>query len=204
MSLQLLYIHGGQSFSNYAAFLEQLRTCEIRDPLGEKPVRWSEKLRDELGEEWDVYMPSMPNKQNAKYEEWKIWFERYCEFLSDGAYLIGWSQGGFFLTKYLIENPAPVAIARLYLIAAPFEADDFGGEDGGDFAFDTSRVGELAEKVSNITVVHSTDDPVVPVTHAQKYAASLPTAEFVQFQDRNHFLQESFPELIAHIKKNVV
>ena len=65
MTKQLLYIHGGQAFSKYENFLAYLRTCEIRDPLGERPQRWTDTLREDLGEDWEVYMPSMPNKQNA-------------------------------------------------------------------------------------------------------------------------------------------
>jgi predicted alpha/beta hydrolase family esterase len=200
MAQQLLYIHGGQAFSDYENFLTYLRTCEIRDPLGEKPLRWSDTLAADLGDAWEVYAPSMPNKQNAKYEEWKIWFERYCEFLSDGAYLIGWSQGGYFLVKYLLENPPPVAIARLYLLAAPFAPDDFGGEDGGDFAFETSRVGELAENAEQIILMHSEDDFVVPFAHFERYRAALPSAAAHVFSDRNHFLQPAFPELLDHLR----
>ena len=102
--------------------------------------------------------------------------------------------------KYLLENPAPVAIDRLYLVAAPSEPDDFGGEDGGDFAFDTIRVSDLAKKAGRITIMHAEDDFVVPFTHAENYRTALPDAEFVSFSDRGHFLQPEFPELVAHLR----
>lgn len=197
---QIFYIHGGSSYSEYEAFLKDLREEPVRDLPGSLPFqKWSDSLKEQLSE-YDVFKPSMPNSKNAKYEEWKIWFERYIPHLRDGLILVGWSQGGYFLTKYLIENPAPVAIEALFLVAAPFEADDFGGEDGGDFSFDTSKVGELAAKVNKIYLFHSKDDFVVPYEHVLKYQTALPEAELVPFEDKNHFLIPEFPELLQKIK----
>lgn len=200
MAQQLMYIHGGEAYSDYTQFLHHLRTGEIRDPHGVGSVRWSSTLREDLGDGFEVFTPAMPNKQNAQYSEWQIWFDRHCEFLEDGVFLLGWSLGGYFLVKYLLENPPPVAIARLYLLAAPFAPDDFGGEDGGDFAFDTSRVGELAQAVDRIILMHSEDDFVVPYNHLERYHAALPDAETHTFADRNHFLQPEFPELLSHLR----
>jgi len=201
MKQQVVYIHGGQAFSEYQAFLNYLKTKEIRDLPGTEVIKkWPSTLVEGLGEDFEVFTPSMPNSQNAKYEEWKIWFERYFEYLHDDVILVGWSQGGYFLVKYLIENQPKVRIKALILIAAPFEMADFGGEDGGDFAFDTSRVGELLKKVGDITIFHSKDDFVVPYNHALQYKAALPRATFVSFEDKNHFLIEEFPELLKKIK----
>lgn len=202
MKQQVIYIHGGQAFSDYQIFIAYLKTREIRDlPGAEVMKKWSSTLVEGLGQDFEVFTPSMPNSQNAKYEEWKIWFERYFEYLHDGVILVGWSQGGYFLVKYLTENQMPVRIKALMLVAAPFEADDFGGEDGGDFAFDTTRVGELAKKVGNITLFHSKDDFVVPYDHVLKYKNLLPTATLISFEDKNHFLVEEFPELLKEIKE---
>lgn len=200
MKKQVLYIHGATAFSDYKKFLEWLRTCEASDPLAERPGRWPDTLRSELGEDFEVYMPSMPNKQNAKYEEWKIWFERYFTFLRDGAVLIGWSQGGYFLLKYLSENAMPVAIKALYLLAAPTGPDDFGGEDGGDFTFKHEEAKNISKNVERIFIFHSKDDPVVPFSHAEKLQELLPEAESVIFEDKGHFLEERFPELTEHVR----
>ncbi len=200
MKKQVFYIHGGSSYSSYEAFLNDLKSEPVRDlPDAEPFKKWTDSLKDQLIE-FDVFKPAMPNSKNAKYQEWKIWFERYIPYLHDGLICIGWSQGGYFLAKYLIENPAPVKIEALFLVAAPFQADDFGGEDGGDFAFDTSRVGELTEKVEKIYILHSKDDFVVPYEHALKFKEALPEAELLTFEDKNHFLIPEFRELIEKIK----
>lgn len=201
MKKQVFFIHGGSAYTNYADFLKHLQTCELRKLPGQEALKkWTGTLEESLGEEYEVFMPSMPNSQNAKYEEWKIWFERHFDYLHDDIILVGWSQGGYFLTKYLVENNFPFTIKALFLLAAPFEPADFGGEDGGDFVFDSSRVGKLAEKAKKITIFHSEDDFIVPYEHAIKYQKALPEAEIITFSDKNHFLVEEFPELIEKIR----
>lgn len=201
MKQQVFYIHGGTAYSNYQVFLENLKQTPVRDlPSSDSVKNWSSTLREDLGEDYEVFTPSMPNKQNAKYLEWKIWFERYFPYLRDGLILVGWSQGGYFLSKYLIENPAPVAIKALILIAAPFQPDNFDGEDGGDFTFDTAQAGQLAKKTEAIYLLHSTDDPIVPYAHARNYQQALPNARIVTFSDKNHFFQSDFPQLLELIR----
>lgn len=202
MKKQIVFIKGGEAFSNYEDFLTYLKTVEVRDPAALEQKRWTRTLQDDLGEAFEVFIPTMPNKQNAKYEEWKIWFERHFQFLHDDVVLIGHSQGGYFLLKYLSENAVPVKVKALYLLAAPAGPDDFGGEDGGDFAFDPYRLKDIMAQVKDIHILHSTDDPVVPYSHAEKLKAFLPKAELITFEDRGHFLMETFPELIDHIKEN--
>ncbi len=203
MKQQVFYIHGADALTHYEDYLAYLRKIDITDlPWAEEaPKRWSKTLREDLGGEYVVFAPAMPNKLNAHYEEWKIWFERHFEYLQDDIILVGWSMGAYFFTKYLIENEFPFTVKALFLIAGPFENTDSGdGEDGGDFAFDTTRVGELAGKAGQIFILHSEDDFVVPYAHALKYKSALPNAELLTFTDRNHFLQAEFPELVASIR----
>lgn len=199
----LVYIHGGQAYTKYDAYLEHLRTMPIDDPreeASERPVRWTDTLEIELAESFSVIRPQMPNKHNAHYEEWKIWFERHFDFLEKEVVLLGWSQGGFFLAKYLSEETVPFTIKALFLVAAPAKTDDFEGEDGGDFAFDSKQLPKLAKQVGQIAILHSKDDPVVPYEHAQMYKEALPEAKLHSFDNRGHFLIEEFPELIELIR----
>ncbi len=199
---QVVYIHGGSAYSDYQAYLNDLARFTPRDlPWSPPRKRWTDTLRADLGEHYEVFMPSMPNKQNAKYVEWKIWFERHFEYFRDGVILIGHSQGGWFLAKYLNENVTPFRVKALFLGAAPFQADDFHGEDGGDFVFDTNNVSQLQEKAEQVFILHSKDDPVVPFRHGEQYAQALPNATFMTFEDKNHFLIGEFPELLNQIRE---
>lgn len=201
MKKQVFYIHGGDSYSDHDAFLNDLRARIPRDlPSLPKRSKWTETFRADLGDEYEVFMPSMPNSQNSVYEEWKIWFERHFEYLEQEVILVGWSQGGMFLNKYLIEEVVPFSIKALILMAPPFESIEGESDDCGDFVFDTEDLGILAKKVEKIVIYHSKDDFVVPYEHALKYKAALPDAELITFEDKNHFLIPEFPELISKIR----
>jgi len=197
MKKQLLYIHGGETFDNYNNYLEYLRVSEV--DLSERPKRWKDNLAESLGDDFEVIMPSMPAKQNAKYIEWKIWFEKFIPFLKDNAMLVGHSLGGLFLAKYLSENRFSVRIKALFLIAAPF--DNEGKEYSlADFDLD-GDLSKIKNQTEKIFIYHSEDDFVVDFTDSEKYKKALPEAEMVIFNDRGHFLGEDFPELIENVKK---
>jgi len=205
MNTQIVYIHGGTAFSSYEAFITHLRTRTIWDPSGTmKQKRWKEDLVTEFGETCDVFFPSMPNSQNAQYEEWKIWFERYFGFLTGNVILIGHSLGGYFLAKYLSENTPPFHVKSVYFVASPFENDDFDGEDGGDFVFNALNITNIEKIAEKIVIFHAKDDIVVPPEHAQKFHVALPSAEYILLETGGHFIDERFPEIIEHIKKNIV
>jgi uncharacterized protein len=202
MKKQIVFIHGAEAYSDYEDFLTHLRTVEV-NPFAERQKRWYRNLSESFGQEFEIIAPSMPNSDNAKYTEWKIWFERHFEFLKNDVILIGHSQGGIFLTKYLVENNPPFSAKALFLIGSVVDVSErfFGAlEDGADFTFDVSALPTLCSKVPKIHVLHSKDDFCVPFEQGKKLAAALPEAEFVVYEDKNHFLIEEFPELVEKIK----
>lgn len=203
MKKQVVYIQGGEAYTDYEDFLSELRHREIEDPLAEKAKRWHRSLQEDLGSEYEVYRPSMPNSENSKYLEWKIWFEKHFQFFRDDVVLIGHSQGGMFLSKYLIEQETPFSIRALFLVGSVHDCSERfydSLEDGGDFVFDATRLSMLEERTEDIFIVHSQDDFVVPFEQGEKLARALPEAEFMVFEDKNHFLIEEFPELVEKIR----
>lgn len=203
MQKQLIIVGGGDSYSQREDFLESLRSQPMFDlPSDVTPKRWKGWLAEALGSDWYVDMPQMPNKQNAHYDEWKIWFERHLSILQGEVVLVGHSLGAMFLVKYLSENAVTQRVSALFLLAGPCGTyDDGAGNDCGSFQCAPSKLARLAETVSYITIMHSKDDPVVPYEHALKYQEALPKAELVTFEDKNHFLISEFPELLNLIKK---
>lgn len=199
---QVFYIHGGGSFSERADFLETLRTREIRNLPGTEPLKkWTGTFVEDLGEGYEVFTPSMPNSDNARYDEWQIWFERHFEHLHDEVILVGWSLGGMFLAKYLLENELPFSVKALFLIAAPSRSFPDEREDCAAFGFAPEQISELSNKAPKIYLFHSEDDPIVPYAHALEYQKALPEAELVTFSDKNHFLIEDFPELVKKVRE---
>lgn len=195
---QLVYIHGGETFDTYDAYLDALRSWKYEP---EQAQRWKNVLAERLGEDWQVFMPTMPSKFNAKYLEWSIWFEKIIPHVTDGVVLIGHSLGGIFLAKYLNEHVLPVSVRATFLIAAPFDTEDTD-YTLADFVLPQSLSG-LARSGGEIFLYHSEDDPVVPIAALKKYQALLPDATVHVFSDLGHFAQAEFPELIKDIKSLV-
>ena len=169
---QIVHIHGGNTFNSYARYLEALNNDPIRYERLLYTPRWREWLAQEINDA-DVLLPSMPNKQYARYDEWKIYFEKILPLLGDDVQLIGSSLGGIFLAKYLHENPLSMPVNQLILVAAPY--NDAAREDLGDFTL-SSAMG-LEQSAKEIHLFHSKDDPVVPFTELAKFQRDLPTAK---------------------------
>ena len=193
---QIVLIHGGSSFDNYERYLNSLKNGSINY----ERLLWAQKWREWLAQEIvdaDVLLPDFPNKQNAQYEEWKIYFEKLLPLLGDDVQLVGYSLGAMFLARYLHESPLDSPVRRLVLVSPCY--DDESVEDLGSFRV-MSATG-LEKSAREIHLFHSKDDPVVPFTELAKFQRDLPTATVHIFEDRNHFFQSTFPELKELLEK---
>jgi hypothetical protein len=198
---QILIIHGGMTFKNKKDYLHFLKTGEISI---EEKIRWyNEFLKKNLGKNFEIIRPSMPLAENAKYEEWKIHFERHFPQLKNNIILIGNSLGGIFLAKYLSEHKFPKKILSTYLICPPYD-NTLPKEDlVGGFKL-KSNLSLLEKNSKNLYLMFSKDDDVVPVSHAEKYRKKLKNAKIIIYESKNgHFKISEFPEIIKMIKKDV-
>jgi hypothetical protein len=195
MKKQIIVIHGGDSFKTYEEYISSLKNWEVTIDSFRPRKDWKTTLSQKLGEEYDVLVPQMPNKSNAKYKEWKIWFERIFPFFNNNIVLVGHSLGGMFLAKYLAENDFPKQIKGLFLIAPPHNRT----ADVSDFLLPKSLV-RIKKRVKNIFLYFSKDDPVVPFSELKEFKKQLPDAKVFVFKDRGHFKQEKFPELLLQLK----
>jgi predicted alpha/beta hydrolase family esterase len=195
MPKQIVVIHGGDTFATQEVYLNFLRNFEINiDRYKTEKDDWKPGLREKLGNDYEVILPVMPNKFNAQYEEWKLWFEKFIPYLNDGVILIGHSQGGIFLAKYLSENEFPKRIGGVMLVSAPYDKDSEGYP-----VLSFSLPSTLNLQTSNVYLYHSKDDPVVPFHALEQYQKLLPKAIVRIFEDRKHINQEEFPELVEDI-----
>lgn len=197
---QILIIHGGTTFKNTKDYLEYLKNREISL---DKKINWTDTLKKNLEDKFDVIKPKMPLKENAKYKEWKIHFEKHFPFLKDDIILIGVSLGAIFLAKYLSENKFPKKILATYLICPPFD-NSLPGEDlVGGFTL-KSNLSLMEKNSENLYLMFSEDDDVVPLAHAEKFKEKLPNAKFIIYKSKNgHFNISRFPEIERNIKKFV-
>lgn len=193
---QVLIIHGGSSFNSYENYLADLKNLTLdyeRLKLQEKWKPWlSQQMLDT-----DVLLPTFPNGYNATYDEWKIYFEKILPLLEDDVQLVGHSLGAMFLAKYLNDNRLKQPVKRLVLVAGAY--DDESTEDLGSFKVTSAR--NLPKSADEIHLFHSEDDPVVPFSELAKFQADLPEAVLHIFEDRQHFNDATFPELLEILKQ---
>ncbi|MDP1718922.1 MAG: alpha/beta hydrolase [bacterium] len=203
MKHQVLVIHGGDTFKTYEEYLEFLKAWQINpEDIRKQKKDWKDTLNEELGGDFEVILPKMPNKLNAKYLEWKIWLEKFIPYLESEIILIGHSLGGIFLAKYLSESKFPKKILATFLVSAPYDDKDYA-DSLADFQL-PENLNLLSEQGGKIFLFHSQDDPYVPFSDLQKFQKGLNGATSKVFTDRGHFNQEKFPELVETIKSIAV
>lgn len=195
---QIFIIHGGMTFKNKKDYLSFLLNRPVST---EKKVTWSADWLDKkLGKDYEIIRPRMPLQDDAKYEEWKIHFERFIHLLRNGVILVGSSLGGIFLAKYLSEHKFPKKIQGVFLICAPFDNTIEGEDLVGGFKL-KADLSLLEKNTKNLYLLFSEDDDVVPVSHAEKYRAKLKGASVVIYKSKNgHFKIATFPEIVKMIK----
>jgi predicted alpha/beta hydrolase family esterase len=200
MKRQLMVIHGGNAFRNRKEYLRHLRTRKITI---DNVASWSrEYLARSLGAGVQTINPRMPQPDNARYEDWKLHFERHFPYIRDGIILIGNSLGGMFLAKYLSEHKLPRKILSVYLVGTPYYSARRNREIGG-FGLKPD-LSLLEENAKNLYLLFSKDDDEIPVSDAKRFAKKLKSAKIIIYGNKNgHFRVSSFPEIIKLIKSDI-
>lgn len=201
MAQQVLFIHGGSPFEGTRdAFLDLLKAKEVKLEWIKQKRDWKNDLYLDLGPDFEVYAPQMPNKHAARYSEWQVMFEKTFNLLENECVLVGHSLGALFIVKYLSENSVQKSIKRVVLLGTPFDDTGMPREPLHSFAR-TDGLERFAKQAGEIILYHSEDDFVVPFDHMLRYREALPGATARTFKDQNHFLGEDVPGLAADIKK---
>lgn len=180
MPRQILFIQGGGK--------------DVHDARDDKLVR---SLGTQLGRQYAVRYPRMPNEAEPLYPAWKATlFEQFDE-LKDDAILVGHSLGGTFLIHALAERQPKHKWGAILLIAAPFLGN--GGWNGDE----TDPATNLAEQLrADVPVVlyHGTADEEVPLGHIDLYAEAISHATAHVLADRDHQLNNDLTEIARDIR----
>lgn len=199
MKTKVVFIHGGDTFSTQEAFVENLQSIEI-DIDRMRPYRsWKDTIQKDLGENYEVFFPRMPQSDNADYELWKMWFEKVMEALGDTQVVVGHSLGAMFLLKYYSERSLERPLSALILLAPEY----FGSlkKDHIPTSFDLKDdISQVTKNFKQVVFFHSEDDPVVPFENLATFQKLLPEAVLQAFKVCKHFNIESFPEIVQKIK----
>jgi predicted alpha/beta hydrolase family esterase len=159
---------------------------------------WDDKLvaslRAELGPDYDIRYPRMPNEDDPSYAAWAATIGKELAGMDDGAIVVGHSIGGTFLINALAEHPPERELGAIVLIAAPFVGD--GGWQSDDWK-PQSALGEKLPRGVPIYLYHGLADTTAPVLHAELYAHAIPQAHLCRLADRDHQLNNDLREVAA-------
>jgi len=175
MKRQLLFVQGGGQ--------------GVHDEWDDKLV---ESLRRELGQDYEIRYPRMPNEDDPNYASWKTTLERELGTLQEGAILVGHSVGGTILVKVLTEHSPARELGAIFLIAAPFVGD--GGWASDDLQFPPDLGARLPQGVP-IHFYHGLEDEVAPPSHVDLYARAVPQARVHRLRGRDHQLNNDLREV---------
>jgi predicted alpha/beta hydrolase family esterase len=162
---------------------------------------WDNKLvgslKRELGTDYEIRYPRMPNEANPKYALWKTALNKEFARLDDGAILVGHSIGATILINVLAEKPSYSAPSGIFLIAAPFAGK------GGWPSEDIESISDLDARLPKrwkIYFYHGSEDDTVPFGHVDLYERAIPQAVVRRLAGRDHQLNEEMSEVAADIR----
>jgi predicted alpha/beta hydrolase family esterase len=175
MTRQILFIQGGGE--------------AVHDQWDDKLVA---SLRAELGADYEVRYPLMPNEDDPSYAAWATAIRSELAALDEGAVLVGHSVGATFLVHAIAERPPEREPAAILLISAPFVGP--GGWETDEWTPQRALGDNLPRRVA-VHLFYGLDDDTVPASHAEAYARAIPRAELRRLPGRDHQLNNDLSEV---------
>lgn len=101
------------------------------------------------------------------------------------------------ILKFLAEDAPELLVAGVFLVAAPcWGADeDWSAEE---YLVSERSAAELSQRLP-IFLYHSREDPIVPFSHLEAYAARLPEATIRVLDGSDHAFANGLPELVDDV-----
>jgi uncharacterized protein len=144
------------------------------------------RLRDELGDDFDVRFPALPGAaDDPHYQPWRDRLTSELAALEGKVILFGHSLGGSVALKCCAELGFGDQVAGLIIVAAPF----WGSEDWErEWALPEGWSGEGLSLPPKF-LFHSRDDQVSPFSSLERYAKLLPEAEVHPLEGYGHLYE---------------
>ena len=157
-----------------------------------------ENLGRELGSDYKIRYPRMPNEADPKYARWRATIKKELARLDDGASLVGHSVGATILINALAEEPPDLALSGIFLLAAPFVGEN--GWPSKDIK-PMSRLGKRLPARTPVYLYHGSEDDTVPFAHVSLYQAAIPEVLVRRVTGRDHQLNNDMSEVAADIRR---
>ncbi len=169
-------VGGGEVHDTIPAYIKWVELLDITQPRTSDWKQWLAQTLPWSG--YKVVRLQMPDKTNAYYEAWRAMYEKYTIRQKD--IVVGHSLGASFLYNYYQNyDKTP----QLHLVAiAKLNRDDW----------------EVKPYNNDYHFYHSQDDAICPIKTVQPYLEKT-HGQVRIFEDRGHFLQPTFVELLKNI-----
>jgi serine hydrolase len=164
---------------------------------GEGSAPFVTRLGEELGSDYEVLFPKMPDADDPHYAPWS---ERLAQLLAERdapVVVVGHSLGGSVVLKHLSETEHHDSIAGLILVETPFWGQS-GWEAEWSLPPDWPNA---ATSLPRTFLFHSRDDEEIPFAHLDLYAKRLPDAEVHPLDGNGHLLDRGdLTEIVETIR----
>ncbi|AYG62991.1 alpha/beta fold hydrolase [Rhizobium jaguaris] len=161
-------------------------------------VKLVQSLERELGRDYSIRYPRMPDADDPRYQTWKAALLHEFDVLEDGAILVGHSIGGTVLIHVLADKRPKFRPGALILISTPFIGE--GGWPSDDIIARTNFSQRLPVGLP-VLIYHGSEDETVPFAHAELYAKAIPQAVVRSLPHRDHQLNNDLSEVAQDILK---
>ncbi|MDB5417577.1 MAG: hypothetical protein JWP50_996 [Phenylobacterium sp.] len=181
MTRQLLFVQGGGGENAHDAWDSKL----------------VESLERELGPDYEIRYPRMPDEDDPKFARWNVALRRELDRLDDGAVLVGHSIGATILVHSLAQEPPERPPAGIFLVSMPFI-----GKDGwsSDEIGPEPDLGAKLPAQSPVYLYQGGADETVPAKHVELNARAIPQAIVRNLVGRDHQLDNDMSEVAADIR----
>lgn len=156
-----------------------------------------ESLQRELGPEYEIRYPRMPDEDDPHYASWRPTLQAELASLNEGAVLVGHSIGGTILVNVVAEAAATERFSALILIAAPFVGE--GGWPSEEFGSQENLGAKLPGDLP-VHIFHGLNDETAPPSHADLYGRVIPQARVYRVAGRDHQFNNDMKEIASAIK----
>jgi predicted alpha/beta hydrolase family esterase len=141
------------------------------------------RLRDELGGDYEVLFPLMPDTAtDPHYEPWRDRLVAELAALEGRVIVFGHSLGGSVALKHCAEAGYGDQVAGLVIVAAPFWGSEVWERE---WAMPEGWSGE-GRSLPPTFLFHSRDDDVSPFSSLERFAKLLPEAEVQPLDGYGH------------------
>jgi uncharacterized protein len=164
---------------------------------GEGSDPFVRRLREELGDGYEVRFPKMPGVGEPHYAPWRDRLSAELAELEGPVIVVGHSLGASVALKCISEGVPVDRVAGLVLAETPY-----WGASGWEREWALPEDWPTEEtRLPPTFLFHSRDDEEIPFAHLDLYAKRLPDAEVRALDGTGHLLDRGdLSELVAVIR----